>query len=122
MNFRELIKAAGIAERQMRYLIAEGFVPPPSGGRAHAVYGEKHLAAARRYMVLKNLGFPPAAIKLLLESDQGVPAPVAPGVTLIVAPKLIGSGTPTEPLVEAVRARLKHLISENTADDLAGED
>ena len=31
-----------------RYLIAEGFIPPPAGGRARATYGEDHAAGIRR--------------------------------------------------------------------------
>jgi DNA-binding transcriptional MerR regulator len=37
MHIRELCARTGIVERQVRYLIAEGIVPPPRGGRAHAL-------------------------------------------------------------------------------------
>ena len=92
MNIRELVAITGIPERQMRYLIAEGFMPPPRGGRANADYGDDHVAAIRRYTRLRELGFPPAAIKLLREAKEGAPFPVAPGVTLVVDPQLLGSG------------------------------
>jgi MerR family transcriptional regulator, copper efflux regulator len=89
MHIRELTAHTGVAERQVRYLIAEGFIPPPRGGRAHADYGEDHVAAIDRYARLRDLGFPPAAIKLLLQAREGAPFPVAPGITL-VDPKLLG--------------------------------
>jgi MerR family transcriptional regulator, copper efflux regulator len=78
MNIRELSRITGIAERQIRYLIAEGFIPSPQGGRANADYGENHVAGIRRYMRLREVGFLPAAIKLLLEAREGAPFVVAP--------------------------------------------
>lgn len=108
MNIRELTDRTGIAERQVRYLIAEGFIPPPSGGRSNADYGEEHVAAIGRYARLRDLGFPPAAIKLLLQSREGVPFPVAPGVTLVVDPALLATGQPVDPLID----RLRHLLAD----------
>src|ERR1700757_5268736 len=90
MNMKELIARTGIAERQVRYLIAEGFLPPPRGGRSNADYGEDHVAGIRRYMRLRELGFPPAAIKVLLEAREGAPFVVAPGVTLVIDAMLLG--------------------------------
>src|SRR5438128_5547896 len=100
MHIRELTARTGIAERQVRYLIAEGFIPPPRGGRAYADYGDDHVAAIDRYTRLRDLGFPPAAIKLLLQAREGVPFPVAPGITVVVDPGLLASGTPVQPTVE----------------------
>ncbi len=90
MNIHELVDATGVPERQVRYMVAEGFMPGPTGGRAHARYGEAHLAAIQRYQRLKALGFPPAAIRRLLQASAGAPFPLAPGVTVIVDPRLIG--------------------------------
>jgi MerR family copper efflux transcriptional regulator len=102
MRMNELTDLTGIAERQVRYLIAEGFIPPPRGGRANADYGEDHVAAIHRYARLRDLGFPPAAIKLLLQAREGAPIPVAPGITLVVDPDLIGSGTDVGDLAERI--------------------
>lgn len=62
---RELTRSAGVAARQVRYLIAKRFIPAPRGGRASAEYGDDPVAAIRRYRRLRELGFPPAATKLL---------------------------------------------------------
>jgi ATP-dependent helicase HepA len=70
MNIHDLIALTGTAERQIRYLIAEGFMLPPRGGRSNADYGDDHVAAVRRYAQLRDLGFPPAAIKLLFDGEQ----------------------------------------------------
>lgn len=118
MNIRDLIRLTAIPERQVRYLIAEGFVPPPRGGRATADYGEDHVAAIRRYARLRDLGFPPAAIKLLLQAKEGVPFVVAPGVTLVIDPNLIGSGTDAGPLVERIKDLLADLLKEQTSNAL----
>jgi len=115
MKIDELTRRTGIAERQLRYMISEGFVPAPSGGRAHAEYDETHVAAVQRYTRLRELGFPPAAIKLLLQAREGVPFPVAPGITLVVAPELLSSGQAVPPLVEAVRRLLTDILKEQPA-------
>jgi MerR family transcriptional regulator, copper efflux regulator len=110
MKIGELTALTGVAERQVRYLIAEGFIPAPRGGRANADYGDEHVDAIGRYTRLRDLGFPPAAIKLLLEAREGVPFPVAPGITLVVDPNVLGSGTDVAPLVERIAALLSDLM------------
>ncbi len=117
MNIRELIAATQITERQVRYLISEGFMPPPEGGRANASYGQNHLDAIQRYNRLRELGFPPAAIKLMLEAKEGIPFPVTPDVTLIIAPGLLKSGADPEPIVAAVQSLLKDILKESPDAD-----
>ncbi len=114
MKLHELTELTGIPERQVRYLIAEGFIPAPRGGRAHASYGEDHVAAIRRYSRLRELGFPPAAIKVLLQSGEGAPFPVAPGITLVVDPALIGSGRETEPVAVRLAELVNDLLKEKS--------
>jgi MerR family copper efflux transcriptional regulator len=113
MHLREILKKTGITERQARYLIAEGFVPPPRGGRSNADYGDDHVEAINRYQRLRDLGFPPAAIKLMLESGEGVPFPVAPGVSLVVSPHLLGSGSDPAPLIRAVSSLLTKALKDS---------
>ena len=114
MKIGELATRAGVAERQIRFLIAEGFIPAPRGGRANADYGDEHVEAIGRYTRLRDLGFPPAAIKLLLEAREGAPFPVAPGITLIVDPDLLGSGTDVGPLIEKIATLLSDLMRKHT--------
>jgi DNA-binding transcriptional MerR regulator len=123
MKMRELTRRARVTERQVRYLIAEGFIPAPRGGRANAEYGDDHVAAIRRYTRLRELGFPPAAIKLLLDAREGAPFVVAPGITLVVDPSLLGSGTRPGPLVERIAKLLTDLLKEQDhADRVANDD
>ena len=109
---RELTALTGVPERQVRYLIAEGFIPPPRGGRANADYGDDHVAAIRRYGKLRERGFPPAAIRLLLETREGASFPVAAGITLNVDPALIGSGAEIGPLIHRIADVLSELLRE----------
>ena len=114
MNIRELTSRTGIVERQIRYLIAEGFMPPPHGGRSNADYDEDHVVAIQRYTRLKELGFPPAAIKLLLQGGHGAPFTVAPGITLVVNPDLLGQVADVTPIINRATALLKDLLEEQT--------
>jgi len=116
MKIRDVMESAGTTERQIRYLIAEGFMPPPRGGRSNAEYGEDHVEAIRRYTRLRDLGFPPAAIKLMLEAREGVPFPVAVGVTLTIDPGLIGSGSDPGPIVAAIHNLLNDIMKGTTHD------
>ena len=121
MNIRELAKLTGTPERQIRYMIAEGFVPPPSGGRAHADYGDDHATAIRRYTVLRRQGLPPQAIKVLLASGMSAPFPVAPGIALHVDPQLLGVSMNVDVLVDRIRHVLNDMFKEphDAQDDSA---
>ena len=111
MNFRELVNTVGVTPRQVRYMISEGFVPPPTGGRAYAVYDGDHLDAIQRYVRLRELGFTPASIKVLLQAKKGVPFPVEDGITLVVSPELISTEKDLGVLVRKVTKRLKEVFN-----------
>ena len=117
MNIRELAATTRVVERQIRYMIAEGFVPPPRGGRAKADYGDDHVAAIRRYMSLRAKGLPPAAIKVLLTERAAVPFAVAPGLTVMVEPQLIGSGAAVEPLLARAAEVLRKILEKDRSTD-----
>ena len=110
MTLRELTAKTGFTPRQIRFLIAEGFCPGPSGGRKFAEYGAEHLKAIRRHQQLRKLGFPPAAIRRLQQARAGYPIPIADGITLVVAEERMGAGDPVEPLVERVREELEKAL------------
>ena len=114
MNIRELAELTGQPERQIRYMIAEGFVPPPTGGRAYAEYGDGHVEAIRRYATLRCRGFPPQAIRALLAGDEAVPFPVAPGISLHVDPQLLGVSVDAEALADRVAQVSRDVFKEPT--------
>lgn len=117
LKFDDLVRVSGTTPRQIRYLIAEGFVPPPTGGRTYATYSDVHVTAIRRYDRLRSLGFPPAAIRLLLEAREGIPVPIADGLTLVVAPDLIGRGGDVAGMAAKAAAKIEELLSEGLTDD-----
>lgn len=117
LKFDDLVNATGTTPRQIRYLIAEGFVPPPTGGRTHASYSDAHVTAIRRYDRLRSLGFPPAAIRLLLDAREGIPVPIAKGITLVIAPELLGRGGDVSGIAATAAAKLEELLAEEVRDD-----
>lgn len=112
MNIGELAERLGVTVRQIRFLISEGFVPPPEGGRARARYGEDHVVAISRYMTLRQAGMPPAAIRILLESDKAAALPVMPGVSLHVDPDLIGGELDIKTALSRIEVLLESLAKE----------
>ena len=116
LKFDELVEITGTAPRQIRYLIAEGFVPPPTGGRTYATYNDVHVTAIRRYDRLRSLGFPPAAIRLLLDAREGIPVPVIDGLTLVIAPELIGAGGDVADIAAKAAAKIADILSQEAPD------
>jgi MerR family transcriptional regulator, copper efflux regulator len=116
MNMQELSTISGVAERQIRYLIAEGFIPAPTGGRATAEYSDTHVNGIARYTRLKSLGFAPAAIKVLLQAGQGIPFVVAEGLTLLVDPTLVASGQDIELYAEQIKSVLHRALKDGSHD------
>jgi DNA-binding transcriptional MerR regulator len=89
MTLAEFAAAIGVPARQIRFMIAEGVLPPAlKTGRAADAYGEEHLAKARRYMTLHGLGMKPAAIKVLMAFDEAIPIFQANGLELRVDPSV----------------------------------
>jgi MerR family copper efflux transcriptional regulator len=121
LRLKELIERTGTVERQIRYLISEGFVPPPRGGRANAEYGEDHVEAVSRYVRLKELGFPPAAIRLLLGASAGIPFPIAKGITLVVDPAQLVSGADIEPMIRNTRDVLSRALGKSSQLKSSGD-
>lgn len=116
LKFDDVVQVTGVKPRQIRFLIAEGFVPPPTGGRTYATYTYVHVDAIRRYERLRELGFPPAAIRLLLQAREGIPVPVADGITLVIAPDLIGAGADVAAICAAATAKIEQLLSKDEVD------
>lgn len=111
MKFDDIVRVTGATPRHIRYLIAEGFVPAPTGGRTYATYSDIHVTAIRRYERLKRLGFPPAAIRLLLGAKEGVPVPVVPGLTVVVALELIGGTEDAAGIARQAAAKIEQILS-----------
>ncbi|MEI7609058.1 MAG: VIT domain-containing protein [Rhodospirillaceae bacterium] len=85
MNLGELIKALGETEervnpRFVRYLTAQGIIPPPDGSKRYATYDERHATGIRTYLSLRDAGLSKSAVaeKMALAEQLGVAADAAP--------------------------------------------
>lgn len=119
MTLRELAKLTATPERQIRFMIAEGFVPPPTGGRTYADYGEEHVTAVRRYTKLREQGLPPQAIRVLSSEVSTVPFSIGPGISLHVETSLVGSKHDVNALTERAREVFVDLFVEHERDGKA---
>ena len=113
MNINGAAAAVGETPRQIRYLIAEGFIPNPEGSRAKPDYRQIHADAIRRYQLLRK-DYKPAQIKVLLEAERlvrdGEQIALAPGVILTVAPKLLDPNAQPRAIGDLVAAALEAII------------
>jgi len=102
MDIHAFTSLVGETPRQIRFLIAEGFMPSPVGGRARAQYGEEHVEAVRRYRWLRER-FSPAQIKVMMTAaSDGLRLPVVPGVDLLLDVSLIGPSLDPARIAERV--------------------
>ncbi len=109
MDIHAFTALVGETPRQIRFLITEGFMPPPTGGRARAQYGAEHMEAVRRYRWLRGR-FSPAQIKVMMTAAaDALRLPVAPGIDLLVDLSLIGPGLDPARIAERVRNLLADL-------------
>jgi len=107
MTLAELADAIGVPPRQIRFLISEGVLPPAlKTGRSADAYGEEHLAKARRYMTLHNLGMKSTAIKVLMEFDDAIPIYQSSGIELRVDP----SKDLSKIDIDATAAKITHAL------------
>lgn len=107
MNIAELADAVGAPPRQIRFMIAEGILPPATKtGRGADGYGEEHLARARRYMTLHGLGMKPAGIKVLMAFDEAIPIFQQNGIEVRIDPSRDPAGLDVETTLSGIRAAL----------------
>lgn len=108
MTLAGLAEQLGVGPRQIRFLIAEGILPPAGKtGRAADAYDEAHLRKGLRYLALYRMGMKPGSIKVLMALDEAVPILQEGGVELRVDPALTPSEIDIEAVLRAVEASLK---------------
>ena len=110
----ELLEAVDdkrVSARFVRFLIAEGVIPPPGGGRAHADYGDDHVRGIRRYLRLRELGLSASRTKEIVAGAAagGIPVPIAPGLTLLIDPEKIAEQPGVDDIAGRIGAAV-HLI------------
>jgi len=109
MDIHTFTTLVGETPRQVRFLIAEGFMPPPTGGRSRAQYGHEHVEAVRRYRWLREQ-YSPQQIKLLMTTQgPNLRLPVAPGVELLLDLSLTGPNLNPAGIADRVQRLLADL-------------
>lgn len=108
MTLTELAERLSVPARQIRFLIAEGILPPAEKtGRAADAYTETHLTKGQRYFALYRMGMKPGSIRVLMAFEDAIPILQEGGVELRVDPKLAPSDINIEAALNAVEAALK---------------
>lgn len=111
MNIKQLSAQTGVTERQIRHLVSKRIVPAPHGSRSHPEYRDEHVAAIRRYNLLRQNGCSPAAILRTLHEEKQLRVEVAPGVALVLDLNLLWSGAEVGPILGNLAMRLAALLS-----------
>lgn len=134
MDIRKLAELTGMPVRNVRYLIAEGFIdrPDTNEGAVNAVYGERHLAQLRVYQTLRDAGRSQAEIRTLIAGRdpaevarelEAVVRHVLPGIEMRIVPALVPDGLGRDELVQRILGALEILgISKEWNEHAAAQD
>ena len=107
MTLAELAERLGIQPRQIRFMIAEGILPPAAKtGRSADAYEEAHVSQGQRYLALYRMGMKPGSIKVLMAFDGAVPILQDRGIELRIDPQV----TPQQLDVEAILSAIKQAL------------
>lgn len=108
MTLAELADRLGIQPRQIRFMIAEGILPPASKtGRSADAYEEAHVLKGQRYLALYRMGMKPGSIKVLMAFDDAVPILQEGGIELRIDPRIAPQELDVELILSAVERALR---------------
>ena len=112
MTLAELAERIGTAPRQIRFLIAEGILPPAhKTGRTADAYGEDHLIKAQRYLAMHKMGMKPASIKVLMAFGDAVPIVQFGGVEVRVSADIAPGSIDVDAVIREITAALTTYVS-----------
>ncbi len=108
MTLAELADRLGIQPRQIRFMIAEGILPPAAKtGRSADAYEESHVISGQRYLALYRMGMKPGSIKVLMAFDNAVPILQEQGVELRIDPKVAPQELDVKAILKVVEQALR---------------
>ena len=108
MTLAELADRLGIQPRQIRFMIAEGILPPAAKtGRSADAYEEAHVVKGQRYLALYRMGMKPGSLKVLLAFDGAVPILQEGGIELRIDPQVAPQELDVEAILGAVEQALR---------------
>jgi len=99
-------EAVPATPRLVRYLVEQGVLLPPEGGRRHAEYPEENVARLATYRAVRAFGGSASAAAQIL-AGGGLARSVAPGFVLVACPPphtLRGGWPPPDPAAVASAA------------------
>lgn len=108
MTLSDLADRLAVPPRQIRFMIAEGILPPAARtGRAADAYGDEHVVKGQRYLALHRLGMKPGSIKVLMAFDDAVPILQGYGIEVRVDSRVPPGQLDVETILAAVGAALR---------------
>ena len=108
MTLAELADRLGTQPRQIRFMIAEGILPPAAKtGRSADAYEEAHVVKGQRYLALYRMGMKPGSIKVLMAFDDAVPILQDGGIELRIDPQVAPQELDVEAILSAVEQALR---------------
>ena len=108
MTLAELADRLGIQPRQIRFMIAEGILPPAAKtGRSADAYEEAHVVKGQRYLALYRMGMKPGSIKVLMAFDGDVPILQEGGIELRIDPQVMPQELDVEAILGVVEQALR---------------
>ena len=112
MTLAELADRLGVPARQIRFLIAEGILPPAAKtGRAADAYDEEHVRKGQHYLALYRMGMKPGSIKVLMAFDDAVPILQAQGIELRVDPGVSPGAIDVDAVLREVEQALRTYVA-----------
>jgi MerR family transcriptional regulator, copper efflux regulator len=118
VNMTELLAQAKderATPRFVRFLVAEGVIAAPRGGRSNADYGDDHVRGIRRYLQLRDLGLSASRTKEIVAGAAagGIPVPVAPGLTLLIDQEKIAARTSPEEIAARIADAVRLIMDKD---------
>lgn len=108
MTLAELAERLNVQPRQIRFMIAEGILPPAAKtGRSADAYDEAHFLKGQRYMALHRMGMKPGSIKVLMAFDDAVPILQEQGIELRIDPQIAPHELDVKAILSAVEQALR---------------
>lgn len=117
MNREELEAASGISARNIRFLIAEGLLPPPVGAGRGARYTEEHLRILKAYSAAKERGVSSLDVirREIASGDEKIAIPVTAGVELVLTRSALKDQSVGD-LLAALRLKIEEFKNRNGED------
>lgn len=120
LDIRSFVAETGLEARQVRYMIAEGMMPPADErGRHAAGYGPRHLDAARQFLRLQEMGFRGEGLKALMVQASREPLPLLnlPAVSVTVDPSVDPGTIDVERTLAAIGEALRFYVDPSQRKD-----